>query len=254
MSDDNFYRLENVPSFEAIYGKGLISLGGFQAVDEMMAGLEVGRKELLDIGFGIGGMAHYLAAEYDARVWGLEIHEWMVTFARHATPAAIRNNVEFLTYDRNGNIPLSDACIDLAYSKGVLTNVEDKQCLFGEVARVLRPGGRICLIDWLAPAGTGKTSERLLLGDLSHRETALSYQELLTACGFSAIEIQDLSPSYLAYVRALRARLEDNEHIARYGDVLSDRLRQDIIASHASTAQAIENHTQLSCRILATYP
>lgn len=253
MSDDHFYRLENVPSFEAVYGKGLISLGGFQAVDEMLAGLEVRRKELLDIGSGIGGIAHYLAAEYGARLRGLEVHEWMVTFARQATPEAIRNNVEFLTYDRNGDIPLPDACIDLAYSKGVLTNVEDKQSLFGEIARVLRPGGRICLIDWLAPPHIGKTSERLLLGDLSHKETALSYEELLTACGFSAFEIQDLSPSYLAYVQELWARLEDNEHIERYGGVLSDRLRQDIIASHARTALAIENRMLLSCRILATY-
>ena len=155
-SDDEFYLLENVPVFEAIHGKGLISLGGFDAVEEMFAGLELRHKNLLDIGFGIGGVAFYLAGERGARVWGIEVHEWMVDYATQSMPEEFYGNVEFLTYDQSGNIPLPDASIDLVYSKGVLAYIEDKEGLFAEIARVLRPDGQICLIDWLSPPNTGK--------------------------------------------------------------------------------------------------
>jgi len=62
-NEDEIYRLENVPVFEAIYGKGLISLGGYDAAEQMFDGLELNGEHLLDIGSGIGGIAHHLAAK-----------------------------------------------------------------------------------------------------------------------------------------------------------------------------------------------
>ena len=252
-SDEEFYLLENVPVFEAIHGKGLISLGGFDALDEMFTGLELRHKKLLDIGFGIGGVAFYLAGKHEAPVWGLEVHDWMVDYAKRSTPEDLQGNVEFLTYDQNGNIPLPDASTDLVYSKGVLAYIEDKEHLFAEVSRVLRPDGQICMIDWLAPPNSGKTSERLSHGEVLHKETVLSYEEMLVKCGFSDIEFLDLNQSYLTYVSDLLARLKDPAHVEKYRDILNDDLRDGIIDTYTKTAQAIENRTQISYRIRAKH-
>lgn len=252
-SSVDYYQLENVPVFEAIHGKGLISLGGFDAIDEMFAGKDLRQQKLLDIGFGIGGIPYYLAGEHGANVCGLEVKDWMVAYAEQSTPKELLDRVKFLTYDRNGNIPLPNGSIDLVYSKGVLAYIENKESLFGEIARVLRPEGTICLIDWLAPPIKGKVSERLLHGETLHKETVQSYEEILKVCGFSCIEFHDYNQSYLTYVRDLLARLKDLAHIEQYGNVLSDDLREDIIETYTKTAQKIENRTQISYRILAKY-
>ena len=62
--NDEIYTLKNVPLFEAMYGTGLISLGGYEAVDAMFKGIDLRSKKILDIGSGIGGMAHYLSKKY----------------------------------------------------------------------------------------------------------------------------------------------------------------------------------------------
>ncbi len=250
-NEDEIYCLEHVPVFEALYGKGLISLGGYPAVEQMFAGVDLDYKHLLDIGFGIGGMAHYLASQFDVRVTGLEVHAWMADYATHATPEQAKGRVEFLTYDDQGKIPLPPACIDLVYSKGVLTNVEDKRSLFREMVRVLRPHGEICLIDWLAPPDVGPSTEQLTTGELSHRETEASYREILADCGFQQIECQDVNQEYLTYVKAFATVLSAPEHIETYRDILSRELREKLVASNARLINAIESGEQFSCRIRA---
>lgn len=249
--EDEIYRLEHVPIFVAMYGKGLISLGGYAAVDRMFAGLDLHHKHVLDIGFGIGGMAHYLAATCDAQVTGVELQAWMVDYATETTPAAAKGKVHFLTYGEQGNIPLPPACIDLAYSKGVLTNVKDKRSLFQEIARVLRPHGEICLIDWLAPPDGGPKAEHLATGELSYKETEDSYRETLAGCGFEKIVCTDVSQEYLTYVQELADVLSAPAHIETYGDILGSELRKTLLNSNAKLMHAMVSGEQFSCRIRA---
>ncbi len=248
--EDEIYQLKNVPTFEAIYGKGLISLGGYAAVDHMV-GLDLHQKHVLDIGFGIGGMAHYLASKFDARVTGLEVQPWMVDYATQVTPDQVKGRVRFLTYDDQGHIPMPSSCVDMAYSKGVFTNIEDKRSLLKEIARVLRPAGQLCLIDWLAPPESGSTTDQLSMGQMSYKETAGTYRQILSDCGFEKIECLDVSQAYLIYVQDLMNTLSAPEHIEQYGHVIGDELRQEILDSHANLLHGIESGQQLSFRIRA---
>ena len=149
--NQEIYTLENVPLFEAMYGSGLISLGGYEAIDQMVKGVDISTKQLLDVGSGIGGMAHYLAHKYNAIATGLEIHPWMAQYATSHTPETIKSRVNFITYNEEGLIPVHPRTFDVICSKGVLTNVFDKGQLFLDLHRVLKPSGQICLIDWIVP-------------------------------------------------------------------------------------------------------
>ena len=122
MSDDT-YTEENVPLFEAIYGKGLISLGGFEAINNMFLDIDLKDKTILDVGSGIGGMAYHLAQKYHCQVVGLELREWMADYSRRHAPQEIRDHLQFTSYLPDGSIPLKDHSIDIVCSKGVLTNV-----------------------------------------------------------------------------------------------------------------------------------
>ena len=67
-SDFDPYQPDSVPLFEAIYGKNLISLGGEASIDSMFSDLNIKGLKSLDLGFGLGGVAFYLAEKYQMNI------------------------------------------------------------------------------------------------------------------------------------------------------------------------------------------
>jgi ubiquinone/menaquinone biosynthesis C-methylase UbiE len=240
-----------VPLFEAIYGKGLISLGGYQAIDQMFSGLDLKDKKILDVGSGIGGMAYYLVEQYHCHAIGLEIHPWMADYAKAHAPQNIKDSLEFITYNPDGTIPINTQSIDICCSKGVLTNVEKKLELFQELYRILKDKGQIVLIDWLVPESKGPKYERLRLGDLSFKETQSSYTLLLKKAGFNNIKFIDKSQEYLEYVNQLDTMYHSLEHRKSYASIISDALRDELTQSNIDLKKSIESGAQLSMLILA---
>jgi len=245
------YLKSNVPVFEAIYGKGFISLGDEIATFKMFDGEDVSNKALLDIGFGIGGMAHLLALRFNARVYGIEAHSWMADYAKETAPKSHKSQLDFATYDNQGAIPFLNDSIDLAYSKGVLTNVKDKRALFKEVFRLLKLDGKICLVDWLVPESKGPISETLPMGDASHKETESTYRDFLHGTGFINISFEDVSEEYLGYVKELDKRLRSFEHQKLYSNLIDENLRKKLIESNQILMGNIENREQISMKIRA---
>jgi phosphoethanolamine N-methyltransferase len=250
MSNDTYVE-ENVPLFEAIYGTGLLSLGGFDAINKMFANSYLKDKQILDVGSGIGGMAYYLAEQYHCKVIGLEIHQWMANYATTHAPKNIKDNLEFISYPPDGSILVSDQSIDICCSKGVLTNVEKKLELFKELHRILKNQGQIVFIDWLVPELTGPKYERLRLGDMSFKETQSSYTQILEKAGFKNIQFIDKSKEYLEYVKQLDAMYHSSEHKKTYNNIISESLRDELILANIDLKSSIESGQQLSMLILA---
>lgn len=250
MSND-IYVEENVPLFEAIYGSGLISLGGFEAINKMFSSSNLQDKQILDVGSGIGGMAYYLAEQYHCKVIGLEIHQWMAKYATAHAPKNIKDKLEFISYPPDGPIPVSDERIDICCSKGVLTNVEKKLELFQELYRTLKNKGQIVFIDWLVPESTGPKYDRLRLGDMSFKETQSSYTQIFQKAGFKNIEFIDKSKEYLEYVKQLDEMYHSSEHKQTYATIISDSLRDELILANIDLKKSIESGQQLSMLILA---
>jgi len=248
---DNTYIEQNVPLFEAIYGKGLISLGGVHAIDSMFLNIDLAHKTVLDIGSGIGGMAYHLAEQYHCTVIGLEIQEWMADYAIAHAPFNIKNALQFITYSPKGSIPLNNKSVDICCSKGVLTNVKEKLSLFQECHRVLKNKGNLVLIDWLVPESLGQKQERLRLGDMSFKEPPSGYLQILHTAGFHNVQFLDKSKEYLEYVKKLDKLYHSQAHKNAFSHIISDSLREDLIQANNDLAQAIESDQQLSMLILA---
>lgn len=246
---DEIYVKTNIPVFEAVYEKGFISLGGSEAALKIFENLDLKNKHLLDIGFGIGGMAHVLASKYHSRVTGIELQEWMCDYAYESASQSIQNLLSFYTYKEDGSFPIESESIDLAYSKGVLTNIEDKASLFLEVHRVLKKGAQICFVDWLVPDSQGAQSEILHMGDASHKECPSTYKKLLTECGFKNLSFEDVSEEYLAYVRDLDEKLRSSKHKQLFKEVLDSDLRKELITSNQKLMSSIESGVLKSMRI-----
>lgn len=102
---------------------------------------------VLDIGSGSGTDA-LLAARLapQGRVHALDMTPAMLDKIRRNVAEAAAPNVQ--VHEGNAeSIPLPDASVDVVTSNGVLNLVPDKPRAFAEIARVLRPGGRVQISD-----------------------------------------------------------------------------------------------------------
>jgi len=108
-------------------------------------------ERVLDLGSG-GGIDVLLSARRvgpTGHAIGLDMTDEMLELARRNAAAAGATNVEFV----NGqieSIPLPSESIDVVISNCVVNLAADKSAVFAEIARVLRPGGRVGVTDIVA--------------------------------------------------------------------------------------------------------
>ena len=128
------------PSLESFAGTG----------NPFSMGIPAGGSHVVDVGCG-AGIDSLIAAHCvgrNGRVVGIDMTEAMLDKARAAAAEAGANNLEF----RQGfgeALPVEDAWADVVISNGVLNLMPDKRAALGEMARVLKPGGRLQVGDIL---------------------------------------------------------------------------------------------------------
>ena len=79
-------------------------------------------------------------------VTGIDMTPEMLAKARAAAAEMGASNVEFVESEAE-RLPFPDASFDVVISNGVIDLVPDKDAVFSEIHRVLRPGGRIQIAD-----------------------------------------------------------------------------------------------------------
>jgi arsenite methyltransferase len=105
-------------------------------------------ERVLDLGSGAGTdslIAAQMVGEQGS-VTGIDMTTEMLGKARAAAAEMRATNVEFVEGEAE-RLPFQDASFDVVISNGVIDLIPDKDAVFGELYRVLAPGGRIQIAD-----------------------------------------------------------------------------------------------------------
>jgi arsenite methyltransferase len=157
-----------------------------------IASLQPG-EVVLDLGSG-GGIDCFIAAGKvgpEGRVIGLDMTPDMVKLARRNAKKVGLKNVEF-RYGEMEDIPLPDASVDVIISNCVINLSPDKDAVFGEVFRVLRPGGRMTVSDIVVDGDLPRSIRGRLDAWADCIAGALDesvYLDKIRAAGFEEVEV-----------------------------------------------------------------
>jgi SAM-dependent methyltransferase len=168
------------------------------------ASLKLG-ETVVDLGSG-GGLDVFLAAAKvgpTGKAIGIDMTDEMLALAKANAAKAGRANVEFhkATID---NLPLPDASVDCVISNCVINLAPDKPAVFREIARVLKPGGRLAVSDIaLKKPLPAEISDNLLAyaGCIAGAIPIEAYRSELVAAGFAAVEVIDSGADLNAYTK-----------------------------------------------------
>ena len=150
-------------------------------------------ETVLDLGSG-GGIDVLLSAQRVGamgKVYGLDMTDEMVALARDNQQYAGARNVEFLKGEIEC-IPLPDNSVDVIISNCVINLSADKDRVFAEAYRVLKPGGRFAVFDIVvrgAMPGEIRQSVESWIGCVAGALEEDEYRTKLAGAGFAAIEV-----------------------------------------------------------------
>jgi ubiquinone/menaquinone biosynthesis C-methylase UbiE len=197
---------------QIVWGDGFLSPGGAAEVARLLEGVDLRGASVLDIGCGLGAIDRLLVEAHGAgHVVGIDLEPDLIAKARQRVAAAgLNGRIELRTVDV-GPLGFPAASFDVVFSKDSLVQIPDKSAIFAEIRRVLKPGGRFVVSDWLR-GGSGPYSAEMLeyfrLEGITYNMASIEQSvAALRAAGFTDVVARDRNAWYLDLARRELAAL-----------------------------------------------
>lgn len=195
---------------QMIWGEGYLSPGGPQAVRDIAGGLDLGRKRILDIGCGLGGLDQVLLTLGAEHVTGIDVAPLIVEMGQERIRRAGLGNRIDIGLVEPGPLPFADGSFDLVFGKDAWLHIPDKAAHFAEVYRVLKPGGQIAAGDWMKSPGPYSRDMEYFFemeGLTYHLVTLAEYGQFLHGAGFADVRLEDITEQYRVEAHGELARM-----------------------------------------------
>jgi len=183
---------------------------GRMATEELARWADVRKGDvLLDVGCGLGGTGRYLATTAGCDVVGIDLTE---EYCRVAEMLSARVGLAARTTFRQGSalaLPFRDAHFDVVWTEHVQMNIDDKKGFYGELNRVLKPGGKLAFHDIFAGSREGLQFPVPWAANASinHLVAPDEVRRLLTELGLEEVRWEDKTDASYASFEALLERV-----------------------------------------------
>ncbi|MBI3888815.1 class I SAM-dependent methyltransferase [Candidatus Nomurabacteria bacterium] len=104
-----------------------------------------------DLGAGTGFYSVAAGAVVPrGKVYAVELQKDFLDTIKHKVKEAHLSNVEIIwgNIEKLGGTKIADTVVDVAIASNVLFQVEDKEKFIEEIKRILKPNGKVLLVDW----------------------------------------------------------------------------------------------------------
>ncbi len=108
---------------------------------------------VLDVGCGLGGTARFLADRFNCKVTGIDLTQEYISIGKKLTELVGLSDRVQLNHGSALDLPYQNERFDIVWTEHVQMNIPDKNRFYSEIARVLRPGGRLLFHDIFRGSG-----------------------------------------------------------------------------------------------------
>lgn len=177
-----------------------------------LLGLRPGAR-VLDIGSGLGGLARFMASEHGAQAVGVDLTPDFVAVAARLSEMTGLEGATAFHVGSALELPFGDESFDAAATFHVAMNIADREGMYAEAARVLRPGGRFVVYDvmkghapgMLFPTPWAETEAG------SHLTTPEETEALLVGAGFEITHRENRAQLVIEHHRERLAQMQGGE-------------------------------------------
>ncbi len=181
------------------------------AMNRMLAshlGIRSGQR-ILDAGCGVGGSAVWLAKTYDVKVVGITpVASQIARARRYAREQGVADRVSFEQQDYT-RTAFPDASFDVVWAMESLCHAPEKRLVLAETRRLLRPGGRLGILEYMRTrrphASAGETLLHSWLSGWAIPDiaTAREWLEWTRDAGLRDAQLIDITPNVRPSLRRL---------------------------------------------------
>lgn len=158
-------------------------------------------SNVLEIGSGAGGCALHLAGALNCRVVGLDVNAEGVRQANQsATDHRLEALVRFEKVNASQRLPFDDNAFNAAYSNDAICHLRNRPGVLGELARVLKPGGRLLFSDALVITGLVTNEELATRSSIGYYVLAVpgENERLIKEAGMELLGASDTTSNVAA--------------------------------------------------------
>ena len=159
---------------------------------------------VLDVGCGMGGPGRFLVDRFGCSVTGIDLLPLRIESAEELTRrTGLTHRISYQVADATA-LPFEDAAFAQAWMLDVGIHVHDKAAMFGEIARVLRPGGLLVMHDQMGPLPKAMTP---VTRQAPYRAPTLPQLiRYVEAAGLRLLTWQDTTHRIVAYFDQVKTR------------------------------------------------